>query len=123
MILQGGIQNFTRMHPEERRGVVEEVSGISVYEVRKEKSLKELEKTDEKLKEVSAILRERTIYLNNLKKEREQAMLFKKLEANIRKYKASIIYCDLAKKKKDAEKINFEIERKNKEIEKTKKSI
>src|SRR3989344_19904 len=41
IILQGEIQNFTRMHLEERRKIVEEVSGISVYELRKEKSLKE----------------------------------------------------------------------------------
>jgi len=36
-------------------------------------SLKELEKTDERLKEVSAVLRERTTYLKNLEQERQQA--------------------------------------------------
>ena len=80
IILQGEIQNFVRMQPEERRKIVEEVSGISIYELRKEKSLKELSKTEDKLKEVSAILRERTIYLNNLEKERQQALKYKKLE-------------------------------------------
>ena len=69
IVLQGEIQNFVRMQPEERRKVIEEVSGISIYESRKEKSLSELDKTEEKLKEVVAILRERTIYLNNLEKE------------------------------------------------------
>ena len=47
IILQGEIQNFVRMQPDERRGVIEEVAGISVYEARKEKSLKELNKTEE----------------------------------------------------------------------------
>ena len=68
IILQGEIQNLVRMQPEERRKIIEEVSGISIYESRKEKSLRELQKTDEKLKEISAILRERTAYLNNLEK-------------------------------------------------------
>ncbi|MEK6829694.1 MAG: AAA family ATPase, partial [Nanoarchaeota archaeon] len=63
IILQGEIQNFVRMHNEDRRKIIEEVSGISVYESRKAKSLHELEKTEEKLKEVLAILRERTSYL------------------------------------------------------------
>ncbi len=121
IILQGEIQNFVRMHSEERRKVIEEVSGISIYESRKEKSLKELEKTDEKLKEISAILRERTIYLSNLEKEREQALKFKKLEENIKKYKASIIYSDLIKKKKEAGNLQSEISKKNKEIDKFKK--
>ena len=121
LVLQGEIQNFTRMHSEERRKVIEEVSGISVYELRKEKSLKELDKTDEKLKEIHAILRERTSYLNNLEKERQQALKFKKLEEEIKKFKASIIFQDLEKKKKEASISQEEVEKKNKEIEKIRK--
>jgi len=123
IILQGEIQNFVRMQPEERRKVIEEVSGISIYELRKEKSLAEMEKTEEKLKEVLAILRERTIYLNNLEKERQQALKFKKLENDVKKYKASIIYGDLTHKKKIAEEVNEKITSKLKEIEKEKKVI
>ena len=123
IILQGQIQNFVRMHTEERRKIIEEVSGISIYESRKQKSLKELEKTEEKLKEVAAILRERTAYLNNLEKERQQALKFKKLEKDVKRYKASIIFQDLTKKQKEIDNINNEIEKNNKEIDKLKKSI
>jgi chromosome segregation protein len=123
IILQGEIQNFVRMHNEDRRKIIEEVAGISVYESRKEKSLHELEKTEEKLKEVLAILRERTSYLNNLEKERQQALRFKKLEADVKKFKASIIHFDLTKRKKELEHINEEIAGRNKEIDKVKKEI
>ena len=123
IILQGEIQNFANMHTEERRKIIEEVSGISVYESRKEKSLKELNKTDERLKEIIAILKERTSYMNNLERERQQALRFKKLEKDSKKYKASIIYHDLKKKKKERESVNFEIAKKNKETEKIKKII
>ena len=120
IILQGEIQNFVRMHTEERRKIIEEVSGIAIYETRKERSLKELQKTDEKLKEISAILKERTAYLNNLEKERQQALRYKKLEKEIKKYKASILNSDINKNKKESDKINVEIEKKNKDIEKVK---
>jgi len=123
IILQGEIQNFVRMQAEERRTILEEVSGISVYESRKEKSLHELEKTEEKLKEVHSILRERTAYLNNLEKERQQALRYKKLEAEIKRLKASIINLGLQKKKKEAEALNLNIEGKNKEIGGVKKII
>jgi chromosome segregation protein len=123
IILQGEIHNFARMHPEERRKIIEEVSGISIYESRKAKSLKELEKTEDRLKEVSAILRERTSYLNNLERERQQALRFKKFEKDIRIYKASIIHSDLKKKEKKSESINSDISAKNKEIDKIKKLI
>jgi len=123
MVLQGEIQNFVRMQPEERRGVIEEVSGISIYESRKEKSLKELEKTEDKLKEISSILRERTAYLANLEKERQQALRFKKLESDIKKFKASIIFSDLQRKKKEADKIIEDMDKGNSAIQKVKKSV
>jgi len=121
IILQGEIQNFVKMQPEERRKIIEEVAGISIYELRKQKSLKELGKTEEKIKEAMAILRERTAYLNNLEKERQQALRFKKLEKDIKIFKASIINYDLTKKKKEREKIESEIIKRNKEKEKYKK--
>ena len=123
IILQGEIQNLVRMHTEERRKIIEEVSGISIYETRKEKSIKELERTEEKLKEVLAILRERTLYLNNLEKERQQALKFKKLQEEVKNFKASVIYQDLQARKKQTEKVNEEIEKRDKEIGKIKSSI
>jgi len=123
IILQGEIQNFVKMRTEERRKIIEEVSGISIYESRKEKSLKELEKTEEKQKEVFSILRERTSYLNNLEKERQQALKYKKLEQDIKKFKASIIHVDLTKRKNHLKEIYELINKKNREIEKIKQEI
>src|SRR3990167_5366192 len=123
MILQGEIQNFVRMHPEDRRAVFEEVSSVAIYEQRKEKSIHELEKTDERLKEIGSILRERTAYLANLEKERQQALKYKKLEADIKRLKASIISSDLTRKKKEAEIINSDITEKNRDLEKIRKAV
>ncbi len=123
IVLQGEISDFVKMHGEERRKIIEEVAGISVYEIRKEKSLKELERTDNKLKEVSAVLRERTSYMKNLEQERAQALKFKKLEETVKKCKASILKRRLEEKDKEREKIQEEIDKKNKSIEKIKTAI
>jgi chromosome segregation protein len=123
IILQGEIQNFVKMSPDDRRKIIEEVAGISIYEMRKQKSLKELEKTENRLKEVATILKERTTYLNNLEKERQEALRFKRIEQDVKKFKKSIIYYDLSKKEKAKSKIIEDIEKKNKETEKEKKGI
>ena len=120
IILQWEIQNFVRMASHERRKILEEVSGISIYEIRKEKSLKELDKTEDKLKEVSTILRERTIHLNNLEKERQLALKFKKMEEYARRCKASIVNHDITVRRKETEKIESDISHKNKIIDKMK---
>lgn len=91
LVLQGQIQSVVRMHPEDRRKIIEEVAGISIYEARKTKSLHELDKTEEKLKEINAILRERSAFLRNLENERSQAIRFKDLELTLKRCKASII--------------------------------
>jgi len=119
IVLQGEIDSIIRMHSEERRKVIEEVAGISIYELRKEKSLHELEKTEERLKEVQATLRERTSYLKNLEEERKQALKFKKLEENEKKYKASIIKRKLDEKLKELN----DLGRKQEEQEKAKKNL
>jgi len=118
IILQGQIQSIVRMHPEERRKIIEEVAGISIYELRKEKSLKELGKSEEKLKEINAILRERTAYLRNLERERAQAMRFKELEDGMKRVKASILGKRLEEKQKELHAMLKSIDEKNTQKEK-----
>jgi len=118
IILQGNIQALVKAHPEERRKIIEEVAGISIYESRKEKSLKELEKTEDRLKEVNTILRERTSFMNNLERERAQALKFKELESTVKRCKASIIQKRLDEKNKELQQlktsISNKLEQKNK---------
>ncbi len=113
LVLQGQIQAIVKMHPEDRRKVIEEVAGISIYESRKEKSLHELEKTEEKLKEIKAILREKTTYLNNLEKERSQALRAKELELTVKRAKASLIQKKLQEKDKELNDITSSIQDKS----------
>ena len=123
LILQGQIQSIVKMPPEDRRKIVEEVAGISIYESRKEKSLRELEKTEEKLKEISAILRERDTFLRNLDQERSQALRFKELELIVRRCKASILTKKASDKTKEITSIDASIEDKSSHKEKIRAGI
>jgi chromosome segregation protein len=120
IVLQGEIQNIVRMNSEDRRKIIEEVAGISIYEVRKEKTIRELEKTDEKLKEVNAVLRERTAYLNNLERERQQALKFKHLQELERRCKSSVLDYDIGQKEREIKALESQIAEKKSDIEKLK---
>ncbi|MFH1522094.1 MAG: chromosome segregation SMC family protein [archaeon] len=123
IVLQGEIQSLVKATPEERRKIIEEVAGISIYETRKQKSLREFEKTEEKLKEVAAVLKERTSYLKNLDKERQEAISYQKLETTIKQCKATLISKTMNTKEKETSEINKAIEECNSEIEKLRKQI
>jgi chromosome segregation protein len=123
IVLQEEIAKLVEMHPEERRQIIEEVAGISIYEERKHKSLLELDRTDEKLKEVSTILHERTAYLRNLDKEREQALHFDKIKKSVERDKAALLFRQLEDKGKEDSDLFKKIEEKEKSIAKAKTQI
>jgi chromosome segregation protein len=123
IVLQGEIQSLVKATPEDRRKIIEEVAGISIYETRKHKSLRELEKTEEKLKEVSAVLKERSSYLKNLDKERQEAISHQKLETTIKRCKATLLSKKEKEKEKEISSIDQAITGHDSEIEKLKKII
>ena len=123
IILQQEIAKFIEMHPEERRGVMEEVAGISIYEDRKVKSMNEMNRTDEKLKEVRTILNERTAYLRNLDKERSQALTYESLRKGIEKDKAALLFRQLEEKRKENEDIEKKIADQDNHIARSKETI
>lgn len=123
IVLQGEIDSFVKMSSEERRKVIEEVAGISIYESRKQKSIKEMEKTEARLKEVSTILKEKNNYLKNLEKQKQEALGFQKLEEIIKRCKASILDKKIKEKQSNNEKINNQIKEQEEQKQKYKSQI
>jgi chromosome segregation protein len=123
IVLQGEIDSLVKSHPEERRKIIEEVAGISIYESRKAKSLKELERADENLKEVNAVLKERNSFLKNLERERQEALNFQKLEETAKRCKSTIFSKKINEKEKEIHHILSLIDEQNKHISKIKQDI
>jgi chromosome segregation protein len=106
IILQGDIIRLVEMSQIERRQIVEQIAGISVYEEKKQQALNELAKVDEKLNEAAITLRERKSRLEELKNERDQALKHKELNDKIKQNKAS--YCKRQLDKKAAERAEID---------------
>ncbi len=109
IILQGDIVKFVEMSGVERRQTMEGISGIGVYEERKLKALRDLEKVDDKLNEAEIILTERNSYLKELKKERDQALKFKELKDKLGSNKATLLNIQITRKNSEKEKFDKEI--------------
>ncbi len=103
IILQGDIVRLVEMPPSQRREIVEEIAGISIYEERKNKALRELGKVEEKLSEAEIIMTERSTYLKELKKDRDQALKFKELDNKIKRNKATLLQHRLDVKKNEVQ--------------------
>jgi len=116
IILQGDIVRFVEMHPEERRILIEDIAGISVYEEKKHKAMLELEKVEQHLRETELILTERNTYLKELKKDRDEALKYKEMSDKIRQNKASYLKIQLGKKEKERSDIKEKIESGNNDL-------
>jgi len=104
--LQGDIVRLIEMHPDERRMLIEDISGISIYEEKKHKAELELQKVEEHLKETEIILTERNTYLKELKKDRDHALKYKEMSDKIKMNKASYLKIHIDKKERLGGKIS-----------------
>ncbi|MBW2991038.1 chromosome segregation protein SMC [Candidatus Woesearchaeota archaeon] len=123
IILQGDIVQLVEMTPLERRGMIEEIAGISVYEEKKNKAIRELTRVEEKLNEASIILAERETYLKELKKERNQAVRFRNLNDKIKQNKATSLDNKIRIKKSKRDELNKRIDENNNKIKALKKEV
>jgi len=144
IILQGDITHLIEMTPLERRGVIEEVAGINIYEDKKMKAIRELTRVEEKLNEAGIILTEREGYIKDLKKERNQALKFKDLGDKVKQNKATSLHRKMEERKikrddyekrireaqsktnelkNEIEKIREDISKKKEEIERINKEV
>ncbi|GAG00051.1 unnamed protein product, partial [marine sediment metagenome] len=123
IILQGDITKFVEMHPIERRMLIEEISGISIYEEKKHKALNQLEKVEERLKEAEIVLAERNTYLKELKKDHDQALKFKDMSNKISQSKASLLKIQIDKKEKEKSEFQSNLEKTKQELNKTNEKI
>uniref|UniRef100_A0A1Q3EXC9 Structural maintenance of chromosomes protein n=1 Tax=Culex tarsalis TaxID=7177 RepID=A0A1Q3EXC9_CULTA len=80
LIMQGRITKVLNMKPQEILSMIEEAAGTSVYEAKREHSIKLIEKKDAKLNELYTVLREEIEpKLEKLRKERAHYIEFQKI--------------------------------------------
>ena len=80
-VQQGDVTRIINMNPEERRKIIEDISGISLFDERKKEAQDNLDKVNKRLDKVSIALNERKPYVEQLSKEREDALKFKELDS------------------------------------------
>jgi len=111
IILQGDIAHLIEMSGNERRQVIEEMSGIGIYEDKKQKAVRELEKVEQGIQEGTIVLNERASHLKELKKERDQAIRHQELTVQLQQAKKTLVHLQKIAKEKELE----DIDRKGKE--------
>lgn len=88
-VRQGKVTEIVEQSDTERREVVDDLSGISEFDEKKEEAVEDLEEVEEKLREQEIKLDQKKAHLNKLKEEKEIALKYRELEKRKRKLEAS----------------------------------
>ncbi|MDD3178346.1 MAG: chromosome segregation SMC family protein [Candidatus ainarchaeum sp.] len=111
-VQQGDVIKIINLKPEERRGIIDDVSGISLFDARKKEAETNLKKVSEKLSKVSIALNERKPYVEQLKEEKENALRFKELDLLEKKYNYNLYSKQIAFLEKENDEYSIDLEEK-----------
>ncbi|MEM5804259.1 MAG: chromosome segregation SMC family protein [Candidatus Aenigmatarchaeota archaeon] len=118
IILQGDVTEVIEMNPVERRGVIDEISGISEFEEKRAKALSELGTVEERLKESLIILNEKESQMGKLKAEKAAAEEYEKYAKELDRLRASVGVKRLADAEEAMKKLDKGIIEREKDFEK-----
>ena len=99
IIAQGEISYMVNIHSKERRELIDIAAGIKEFNDKKDTSMKELDKVQEKMNSAHIVLNERKGFLDQLEKEKEDAEKYLQLIETIKK----VSYTTLKNSEKQSE--------------------
>ncbi|MEM0360032.1 MAG: AAA family ATPase [Candidatus Diapherotrites archaeon] len=91
IVTQGDITKIIEMSPEERREIIDDLAGISEFDLKKEEAEKNLAKAEEKVKNTTLVLNERLSRIETLESEKRAAEEYLALVEKKNRSKATIL--------------------------------
>ncbi|MBI4170674.1 MAG: chromosome segregation protein SMC [Candidatus Aenigmarchaeota archaeon] len=91
IIMQGDVTRIIEMSNAERKETIDDISGISEFNEKKDKAAAEMEKVEIRVRENMIVVAEKQRLVSRLKEEKENAEKYVKLESELRKSKASLV--------------------------------
>lgn len=88
IVQQGTITRISELAPEERRRSIEDIIGISSFDVQKEKSMTELDAADRRLEVSLARMGEIKKQIDKLEEERNMKMRYDLIRRDLKRYRA-----------------------------------
>jgi chromosome segregation protein len=83
VVMQGDVTRIMEMSDFERRKIIDEIAGVSEFDVKKQQSLSELDIVRERIEREELLLLELTKRVNELKREREHALEYRKWQTDL----------------------------------------
>ncbi|MDY6930474.1 MAG: chromosome segregation protein SMC [Halobacteriota archaeon] len=112
VIMQGDVTQILKMGAYNRRKIIEEIAGVSEFDSKIEKAVKQLEIVKDRIGMIDIILSEVETRMEELRYEKDQALKYNELRNDKKKYESLMIISKLLSAEGELEKIKRDIEEK-----------
>lgn len=123
IVQQGMITRISELNAEERRSIIEDISGLSYFDEKKEEAIKQLNEADRRLEIAFARMSEVKKRITELEIERKDKIRYMILEKEIRRYKSINISNKINKSSNSLKNKNQQLEINNTKISSLDKNI
>ena len=118
IIQQGDVTKIVEMDAEQRRKVIDEISGIAEFDEKKLKAEKELSKIEDRVREAEILINEKASIMDKLKAERDAAIRYRELEAELSRIRSALVWKDYSGSMKSMKSIDEDLTVKEAELDK-----
>lgn len=101
VVMQGDITRIIEMSDFERRKIIDEIAGVAEFDQKKEQALSELEVVRERIEREELLLRELSRRLEELAREREQALLYRQWQETLQRLEGMRVAATLHARERD----------------------
>lgn len=110
VVMQGDITRIIEMSDFERRKIIDEIAGVAEFDQKKAQALSELEIVRERIEREELVLRELATRLEELGREREQALLYRKWQESLERLEGMRAAATLRARERDLAALSRAIE-------------
>jgi chromosome segregation protein len=101
VVMQGDITRIIEMSDFERRKIIDEIAGVAEFDAKRDQALQELEVVRERIEREEMILHELAERMEELAKEREQALAYREWQEKLDYYQSCRAAASLRDKEKE----------------------
>ncbi len=123
IIMQGDVTRIIEMSPQERKEIIDDISGISEFSEKRDKATSELEKVEMRVRENMIVVAEKQRLVTRLREEKETAEKYVKLESELKKSKASYVKNRLSEAEEKMSAMTKDIDEDSKTFDKLEKEF
>jgi len=122
-VKQGDVTRIVEMTPVERRGIIDEISGIAEFDKSIAKAEIKRNNVEENMEKIEVLMEELRARLKTLEEDRKAALRYKELEEKLKETKASIAYAKMNKFRNEVDSYTRQIAKIEREIEELESQI